>query len=190
MRWLPAVVMLAGCGFEAGGQSPGGDAVVAVDAPGDGATPADGADPTDAPIVEDAPDIDAATGCAADPDYTQLGASGYLTLSSAGWADGEAACEARGAHLVVLDDNGETTTLIALLSTGNTWLGVTSLANDDAYHPVTDQTTFIAPASYSANRCVRRKSDASIEARSNCGETNAVICECDGRPVVRANFAP
>jgi len=184
MRWLPAVVMLAGCGFEVRGQSTGGDDAVAVDAPADGSVP------TDAPIVEDAPIVDADMGCADDPAYTQIGTSGYLALAGASWAQGEATCEARGAHLVVLDDNVETTAILTFLGAGHTWLGVTSLVDDGVYHPVTDQTTFVAPATYSANRCARRKADSSIEARSNCDETNAVLCECDGRPVVRANFEP
>lgn len=181
------MAVLAGCGFKATGQPGAGDDAPTSDAADADASVAD-ALTTDGPLdAVDAAMADAAVGCETDADYTQIGGSRYLTLTSMAWTDGEAACEGRGSHLLVLDDALEATAIVLLLDS-NTWLGVSSRLNDGAYHAVTDQEVFLAPGSYNANRCVRRKADATIESRGNCAELNAVVCECDGRAAVPGNF--
>ncbi len=71
-----------------------------------------------------------ATGC----DLVAAGASAYLVCATAKatWADASAACEARGASLLAIDDADENAALLAL-GLADAWIGFTDAAKEGTF---------------------------------------------------------
>ena len=174
---LVAVVALAACriGFEErieGSDAATGDADADADAPSDV--------PADSPATCDG--------------YTMLaGLANTYRIDSMPrvWLAAEAACEADGAHLAVIDDDAENTQVQATAPT-NAWIGASDRISEGIFLVVTggatvyDHWQFGVPANV-AEDCVQLRADAFWE-DGDCTAAFAFVCECDGRPVVAGTF--
>lgn len=194
--------MGAGCQFDGSGVGPrpgqpadaslppGGDAAVPG---GDAAVPGGDAALLDAPSGADAALLDAGGGvdapawpCLDDVNYVARQGNSHryrAVTAAASWQAARQACEADGAYLVVIDDNGENGHL-ATVGTGDRWIGLSDEATEGDFAWVTGAPSDYrnwkggSPNNSDTNDCVRTKGSGQWEVRS-CSETNAYVCECD-----------
>lgn len=107
------------------------------------------------------------------------------------WLAAQTACEADGAHLAVIDDDGENTKVQAA-APSDAWVGASDRIAEGTFLVVTggatiyDHWQFGVPANTTED-CVQLRADAFWE-DGDCGAAFAFVCECDGRPVVPGTF--
>lgn len=174
MRWLgTALVLLVGCGFSAPIGSGGGDAAPG-DAPRTDAPPPDGPPPSSCPAA-----------------YTLAhGTSRYRLGAAASWYDAQLACEADGAHLVVVDDAAENAFVHGLQPTGDLWLGLSDHQAENTFRWVTGaavtggyqnwQTSPPQPNNAAGVEDCAIKNTAGVWNDVPCDFVRAYVCECDG----------
>jgi len=129
---------------------------------------------------------DAAIGCPAG--YTSLAMGCYrfggdnVTLT---WLDAEHDCERDGAHLAVIDDVAEATTVTALASpTFDNWIGASDRVVEGTFVDVHGQPMLALawlPGQPSGDDCVEIDDMLTID-DSDCLIVNEYVCEYDGEP--------
>ena len=198
-RALILVAAIGGCAFEPAG---------ALD--GDAAAPTPDAEPDDAPGPDDAPAPDAGPDAAPDaPETPLLCPAGYAAINGSStryrivevdvtWAAAADDCDDDApsggtsfTHLVVVGSRAEQLSLANQFS-GNTWVGLTDLAQEGTFVWVTDEPTGGFPVvgqqppwdggdpdDSAAENCVRFKNSFDFEDK-RCSDLNSYVCECDG----------
>jgi len=174
VRWLPILVVTAGCGRIAFRDMP--------DAAGDVAANAIDADEAIAP-------------CAAS--YTATyGQSRYRLVPAAEtWDSAEHACEVdgRGMHLVLLDDSPERGAIENLAMGTVIWVGLTDRLTDGTFLNVTGTMPLFTPwqnndPSRVGPGCVQFDPSARTYHDVACTTTLAYVCECDEIPANPGSF--
>ncbi|HEY5921881.1 MAG TPA: lectin-like protein [Kofleriaceae bacterium] len=170
-----AIVVLVGsaCSFDHGTSATGTDALVTAD---------DGNDSADAAP----PDAIGSELCA--KTYTQSEGSSLYRVGVADWYTAEAACEAEGAHLVVIGGVAENNFMLKLDPDGDIWVGMSDHVAEGTYRWLTGA----AVAAGYTNWQLTQPNNAGLD--EDCGEMNAdggwndngcqylqtYVCECDG----------
>jgi hypothetical protein len=106
------------------------------------------------------------------------------------WPVAEAACEADGAHLVIVDDADEAAQIDAIAPIDNAahWIGVTDIVVEGAYLDVTGQPAWLAPWDTneplgSAEDCLMIAPDEPVLLDQPCDASDDYLCEYDGLAV-------
>ncbi|MDB4956517.1 MAG: Low affinity immunoglobulin epsilon Fc receptor [Myxococcales bacterium] len=127
------------------------------------------------------------------PSYSRVATSCYrVSIANGGWLPGELACEADavGAHLVVIDDAAEDTTIKTTYSmTIRTWIGL-SKRQTSLYRTVIDTAGYrdlTSPQSESSEACAALDNNGQMGTHT-CGDSNRFICEYDGKPAVPSSY--
>jgi hypothetical protein len=129
------------------------------------------------------------------PSYMHVASSCYrasATTANEGWLPGEVACEgdAVGAHLVVIDDAAEYTTVQNTFGTQiRTWIGLSKLKSTtfltvidtDGFRDLTSSQT------ETSEDCAAIDTTAHMGTHT-CGDLNRYICEYDGIAAVPAAY--
>lgn len=145
-------------------------------------------------VLRDArsPDVPSATPC---PGYASLGAaldpSSYLVVPTPSqFRSAEQSCEATRGHLVILDSDGETTSMVAAVTNG--WVGYSDLKNESTWIDVAGLPSSYMAAHWATNEpsmsgndnCAFLSGAANLKA-TNCGSSDGsegdmrgYVCEC------------
>jgi hypothetical protein len=133
--------------------------------------------------------IDGPPPAACSSGYAAVGGSPhlYMRINNGSWDDAARDCRTTGttAYLAIPDDAGELADIVSLAMTSQVWVGI-----DDKQAPGTFVTQKGVVATFlpwdadqpdqdpPAKDCVETVSSTKI-ATDRCGDTHAVICECD-----------
>jgi len=194
-RLLWILVLVAGCriGFEA--HIAGSDAEsIDDDGPGDAsrdAGPVDGSGDAD---LDDGGGVDGPPSLCGAAYMTLPGVSGTYRIVSVQqtWLAAEAACEADGAHLAVIDSSDENDAIQAS-SSSSPWIGTTDRITEATFLVVTGGGTVFAnwagsPPANTGEDCATLQTLDGTWDDEDCNTTRQSICECDGLPVVPGTF--
>lgn len=190
------VGLLAGCRFgfdqsaiDATSRDGRSDDASAFDGGSDTA-PADASD--DAPVVDLAVTDMMASACPGNYVDVGVGSRYRLITTTDDWILLEAACEADGQHLVVLDSLAEANAVISLAGGADTWVGVTDRIVELEWRSVTNVLPTFLPWSptptISIDNCVDWEVGANTFDNQSCDSSRQGICECDGLPVVAGTY--
>jgi lectin-like protein len=168
MRWLFALMVLAGCrdllGIGDGKPKPDAAVDAAIDT-----------------SIDAGPD--AIQGCAG---FVAVGTLPHLykrLANNANWPNQRDACVAAGGYLVVPDDATELQGITTFAGNAMLWIGISDIATDGNYMTVLGQTAVFLPwgagqPSGGTRRCVQILANMQTLATELCGNAQQAVCEC------------
>ena len=177
MRWLPILIVSAGCGR-----------IAIEDRPIDAAPDA---------VPDMAIDADETTVDPCANTYTKShGQSLYRVVrTAASWPDAERACEAdgRGSHLVQLDNSPERSAVESFLAGNVAWMGISDRITDGSFVNVTGTFPQFQPwqtddPSFPGPGCVMLDPVARTYHDVSCNTAVSYVCECDATRAKPGSF--